>query len=214
MIRDILFIKVFKYFIVALAMDLTPYFLRGIEGDERFAEAVGIVRQNTRGGNIWAIGGIVFRKIFYQLYGIGSDSKDFDFLIENPAPWVELRLPLGWTLSQTSMGSPKLKRGDFRIDFIPLDNAVAIQDKERLERMSVEEKLVSYFSKAPLNIQAIAYDFDNERVIVEEGIRAILEKRLKINCLQELLEYCKRKDITIEEYVRRRNIASALQVII
>jgi ubiquinone/menaquinone biosynthesis C-methylase UbiE len=167
-----------------------------------FQEVLTIVKANCLPGKIWLIGGQVFRPILQQLYDIPFEKDyDFDFIVGNPIPFEKITTPDDWTLTKTGLGSPRLINGKNQIDIISLDNSTNRYVKLDLSKMSSKEKMESYFSQVPLNIQALAYDINRKEVIGKEGIKGITNKILKVNCIEECLTFCKRRKISVRKFL-------------
>ncbi len=84
-----------------------------------YLEALGIVKKNSS-GKAWLIGSGVYKTLLNLLYGSSYEVKDWDFIVAKIT--TPLRLENGWTVGESKHGNPKLKKGDFIIDLIALDN--------------------------------------------------------------------------------------------
>lgn len=141
-----------------------------------YLEALGIVKKNSI-GKVWLIGSGVYKKLLNLLYGSGYEIKDWDFIVTKIT--TSLKLENGWTAGESKHGNPKLKKGDFVIDLISLDNIHSIKER------SLEPKIANYLSGAPLSIQSIAFDVDEKELLGELGIQSILAKTVAINNKEE-----------------------------
>ena len=169
---------------------------QGFAKHPHYKEALKIARTNSS-GKLWLVGGAVYRTLAAELYGTVQRIKDYDFLAEEiQGP---LFLPKGWNLSATTFGNPCFHAPDFEIDLFPLVTSMHWDDFGKV--LSIQEQVESYFRRVPLNIQAIAYDVDEKKLMGEEGIKAITEKTVKVNCLRNLQEYLPKKSLSLEEYV-------------
>lgn len=194
-------------------MDLTPYFLKGIEGNLKFNEALEIARRNSREGGLWVIGGTVFRTIVQELYGVeGEESYDFDFIIENPVRREEVVLPTGWSVVETGLGSLRFMHRTMQVDFVSLCDAMHSSDSPRV-LVNREERLQSYFKRTPLTVQSIAYDVLRRSIVGDIGIRAILEKTIAVNYFDECLQFCRRRRISVYEFMSRKGSQLQFKVI-
>lgn len=192
--------------------DLTPYFAKGIYGNKNFHEALEIAQRNSGEGSLWVIGGLVYRNIIENLYGRQTEETyDFDFLVETPIAVEHIKVSGDWTVIRTGLGEPRFVSGQKQIDLVTLDNAINPSESERLSSMDVAEKLASYFRRVPLNIQALAYDMGTRRVIGDVGIQAILSQTIEINNLDECLSFCKRRKISIREFIDRKKNVSGFE---
>lgn len=186
-------------------MDLSPYLIKSLQKDFNFREALEIVKQNANSGKIWLVGGSVFRPLVEEIYHFKKkEDYDFDFIVETIKKSEDLQIPRGWNLKKTQHGSPRLLKKGKQIDFWPLDEAILHSDKLRLSKMSSSEKLESYFKRVPLNIQAIAYDTIEKKVLGETGIKAIADKKIEINNLNECRNFCKSRKISIRNFIRSK----------
>ncbi|MBI2666720.1 hypothetical protein HYX13_03855 [Candidatus Woesearchaeota archaeon] len=176
--------------------NLTAVLQQGLEKDSGYDEALEIARTNSS-GKLWLVGGAVYRMIVAELYQTPQKISDYDFLTEEiPRP---IFLPEGWNLSATIFGNPSFHAPGFELDLFPLSKSMHWDDLGKA--LSAEEQVESYFRRVPLNIQAIAYDVDDKKLMGEEGIKAITEKTVKVNCLKNLQEYLPKKGISLEEYI-------------
>jgi ubiquinone/menaquinone biosynthesis C-methylase UbiE len=195
-------------------MDLTTHFIKETANIKNFQEAFSIAKENSGKGNIWIIGGLVYRNIINGLYGKrGEEIYDFDFIVENPASFEEIKLPQDWKIVRTGLGEPRFISGKKQIDLVALDNSVNPPEVKNLSRMSPREKMESYFRRVPLNIQALAYDVDNKRIIGDVGIQAIKDKRIQVNNIDECISFCKRRKISIREFINKKMNASGFNAV-
>lgn len=176
-------------------MDFTKVFLDEVSIDTAFNSAVEIVRKNSS-GNLWIIGGFVYRTIVQRLYGVERGNVDLDFLISSPTP--ELQLPDGWKIEINHFGNPRFVRGKTMIDYIPLSTVYYPLS------FGCEPTVENVFAFAPLNIQAIAYDFDRDRIIGERGIDAIERKMVEMNHPVCLAECAKRKGMSVQDFIEQK----------
>lgn len=183
-------------------MEFTKEFEESVENNDSYKEALEIVKQNSSAGKIWAAGGIVFRGIVSKLYGIKNKSLyDFDFMIEKNLD-KHIIPPKEWKLIKTHFGDPRLVQGEKQIDIWPINHAVDLSDKKRVDEMTTEEKLESYFKQVPLTIQAIVYDINDKKIVGEGAITAIKNKEIKVNEIRECLKFCKARKISVRKFMR------------
>lgn len=195
-------------------MDFTSYFTNQTANNKNFQEAFSIARKNSGKGNIWIIGGLVYRNIISGLYGKqGDEVYDFDFIVENPVEYEQIKLPSGWEIIRTGLGEPRFVNGQKQIDLVALDNSVNPPELNSLPKMDMEEKLQSYFRRVPLNIQALAYDVDKQKVVGDVGIKSIEDRKIGVNNLDECISFCKRRKISIREFINRKKNASGFEVV-
>lgn len=183
-------------------MDLDLCFQKAVKDNGDFAEAIEIAKNAANGGDIWVIGGSVFRNIIKELYDSkGPSNYDFDFIFENPVNVDYLKSLKNWNFLKTGLDEPCLIANEKQIDFIWLNNAVNPHEMADPKKMSVDEKIQSYLRRVPLNIQSIIYDVNGDRVIGEVGIKAVKEKNISINNLDECLNFCRRRKISIRKFM-------------
>ena len=176
-------------------MDLTPAFLEGIQDCPEFYEAIDIVGGNSS-GKIWLIGGLVYRTIARQLYGTPRPEADLDFIVEKTV--TTFMLPDGWDIRINHFGNPKFVNGKRQIDYVPLDNIKSIQDR------GLQPSIENYFSGTPLTVQSIAYDVQEDRVIGEVGINAILKREIAIHHLLFARYAAQKKGKSLEAYIKEK----------
>jgi hypothetical protein len=176
-------------------MNLNALFSEGINSYPEYSEAVGIVKRNSS-GNIWLIGGMVFRTLASQLYGLPKPEVDFDFIVENAN--VQIILPKGWEERKNRFGNPKFVNGEKQIDFVPLNNVYSITSRK------LDPSIENFLSGTPLTIQAVVYDIINKRLIGERGIDAIKRKVVEVNDLQFAEYAAQKKEKSLNQYIREK----------
>jgi len=173
-------------------MDLTNAFLSGAQKSNEFSEALDIISNNSS-GNIWLIGGYVYRTIASELYGLKTPFVDLDFIVESPSS--DFNLPKGWNVLYNRYDGPKLVNGSKEIDIVPLDDIHSIINR------NLEPTIKNYLTGTPLTIQSIAYDILNNRVIGNIGINAIKEKTIGILNLHFALYASQKKGKSLDTYI-------------
>ncbi len=170
-------------------MNLTPEYLSEIfreisERDFCFNEALSIVRQNCQ-GRIWLIGGFLYKNLASIIYQDKiAKLKDIDFLVENRERYENLALPEGYEASHSRFAGIKIE-GRLKIDVIEIEHfwPAAIN--------FVEPTIENFLFYAPLNIQSIAYDVFEKRIIGDIGIKAIEKRAIKVNN-ENSADFCSR----------------------
>ncbi|NCN86305.1 hypothetical protein GW932_00575 [archaeon] len=165
-------------------MNYLDIFLKEANKYPEFEEAKEIVKKNSQ-GNIWLIGGFIYRNIVAGLYGKEKPKIDLDFIVENPNESFDL--PKDWIVSKSRMGSPKLIGPNYDIDFVPLNNIYSVK------KFNLEPTLQTFLSTTPLNIQSIVYDINKNKLIGEKGIWAIENKLIIPTENKEIMDYVKEK---------------------
>jgi hypothetical protein len=140
--------------------------------NEGYLEALGVVRANSR-GQIWLIGGGVYKTLLSLLYGGHLKTKDWDFIVEKMAE--PLKLEGDWAVSLSRFGCPKLKKSNLAIDLIPLDNIHSVQVR------GLEPDIQNYLSGTPFTIQSIAFDVDASLLIGDVGIKSLKTRTIGVN---------------------------------
>lgn len=172
-------------------MDYSDIFLKSIQDKKQFDDAMKIVRDNSK-GDIWLIGGFVYRSIVSQLYGIPKLQVDYDFIVETTN---EIRLPNNWELKYNRYGNPKFSNNTYNIDLVSLKNVHSII------RRGIEPTIENYLSGTPLTIQSIAYDCINKKVVGDIGIKAIQDKVVGINDFEQAIYYASKKEVSLKELI-------------
>ncbi len=176
-------------------MNYLDIFLKEADKHPEFKEAKEIVEKNSE-GNVWLIGGFVYRNIVSELYGTEKPKIDLDFIVEKPIK--KFNLPEDWFISKSRMGSPKLVGPNFDIDFVPLDNLYSVK------MFNLEPTIETFLSTTPLNVQSIAYDMDNNKLIGEKGIWAIKNKLIIPTENKQIRDYVKeKKEMPFLDYLKK-----------
>ena len=184
-------------------MDFESSIERNIEGNLEFQEALNIAKLNSLEGKIFLVGGFVYRTLAKELYDINDKQIfDIDFIIENPINPDEITIPSGWTLINTHHKDPRFIQDQRQVDVFPLNHALRLPNYDKVDEMSVDEKLNNYFSMVPLNIQSIAYDLDEKRILGEIGKKSLLDRQIKVNGIEECISFCKSRKMSIHKFIR------------
>lgn len=176
-------------------MNLNTLFSREINSYPEYLEAVEIVKRNSS-GNIWLIGGMVFRTLASQLYCLPKPEVDLDFIIENANN--KIVLPDGWEERGNRFGNPKFIKGEKQIDFVPLSNIYSIVSR------GLEPTIENFLSGSPLTMQAVVYDVKNNNLIGERGIDAIQRKVIEVNDLKFAEYAAEMKGKSLNQYMREK----------
>ena len=171
-------------------MNYTRNFLKSVKRIPYFEEAMEIVMSNSD-GNVWLIGGMVYRGIAHELYGTDLPKVDFDFVVEKPKE--SYVLPNDWTVLQNSYGNPKFTNGTYEIDFVPLASVFSIT------RRKITPTFENFLTGTPLNIQSIAYCVKKGTVVGDIGINGIRDKVIRVNDPEEAIVYARLKGKSLED---------------
>ena len=135
--------------------------------------------KNNSVGEIWVVGGFVYRNIIRSLYNITTVREpDIYFMVEELQE--KIKLPKNWQITSTGLGSPKLIRNDgLIVDICPLSNM------EYAIRKKLQPTMELYLMNTPLNIQSIAFNMNKNCIMGDIGIKAILERKVIVNNMEE-----------------------------
>jgi hypothetical protein len=174
-------------------MDYTQSFLRVASAYPEFKEALKIIKNNSEGRS-WLIGGFVCRSIIQDLYGVPMPKDvDLDFIIERPKDIV---VPAGWRIAENSYGNPKLVGPTFEIDYVPLNKVHSIV------RRNLEPTIENFFPGTPLNVQSIAFDILENKVIGDIGKKSIQDKIVAINDIEQAQHRAEKKGVMLQDMVK------------
>ena len=177
--------------------NLTEMFENSLEKFPVFPEAAEIARRDAL-GNLWIIGGFVYRNLVREIYGRDSfgDSLDIDFLIENH-PGRELYLPEGWTHFITRYGNVGLSKDNVRTD---LNYLYEFPSLRCLKSPGIDD----FVRRNTLNIQCIVYSMNDNLVFGQTGIQSLKEKMICVNDLGEITKQAEVEGTTIKHLVKRK----------
>lgn len=161
-----------------------------------FGEALSIIKANSF-GNVWLIGGMVYRTIANQLYGTPRPNVDFDFIIEKSVSINDFNLPQGWNVGYNHFGNPKLIGPAQDIDFVPLENVYSIKHRNLVPSID------AYLTGAPLNIQSIAFDVQNKTIVGDIGMKALTQRIVEINDIYYAKYASEEKGTSLREYISK-----------
>jgi len=169
-----------------------------------FADEVNyiIVPLSKAAKGLYLIGGYVYRNIISRLYNIDAWNKhDVDFIA---AEFYLEKLPINWLVEEHGVkGLPdsckgwKITTNEGKIFDISIfrKHACSVLTKENPD-------INSYLKNVPLSIQSIAYDVENKKVLGNEGIKSIKERKFWYNNKNNVLfdgDYWQKKIEKIEE---------------
>jgi len=168
-----------------------------LEQDNEFNDALQIVKQNCL-GKIWMIGGGVYKnliKIFYP--NTHLKINDLDFLVEQRESYEDFVLPKNYSISYSRFFGIKLD-GKMKIDIIEIEQFMPSAIN------FVEPTIGNFLLHSPLNIQSIAYDVFEKRVIGDVGINAIKEKKVCVNNYDSVV-FCSRiRNMTVRDMIKEQ----------
>lgn len=181
-------------------MDAKNYFaeiMSQIVGkSEEIGKALDVVRRNSR-GNIWLIGGSVYWELSNNLYGdIPEGKKDYDFLVENTRP--EIEVPEGWDITRNGFGNPRFNLDGLAVDFVPLKSLYSTAVR------GIEPNVHNYLTGVPLTVQFIAYNVENKQILGDVGVKAIQERTVGVYNYDFAKYLSNKRGTSIEEMVKRK----------
>ena len=181
------------------AEHLSEVFKERTAKDLFFVDALSIV-QNNSSGEIWLIGGFLYRNLVNGSYGnCEKPAKDFDFIVENADESIVL--PEGWRKALNTFGNPKfIGPSEQEIDFVPLEKVYSIE-KRKIKNPRIED----YLSGAPLNIHSIAYDVQEHRVIGDAGISALERKVVAVHHLEMAQDAAGIYETSVNDMIQKKS---------
>ncbi len=121
-------------------------------------------------GNLYMIGGAVYRSLANALHGSPLPSlKDHDFVADTLLP-----VPDGWTAITNSCGGTKIT-APYAFDIYHFG-----QDFQ-LEHLKLPLTIDSYLRSVPITTQSIAYDVQRQTIIGPVGIDSITHGLVAVN---------------------------------
>jgi len=177
-------------------INATDLFLKAVNKNHKFHEVVDIITRNSI-GNMWLIGGFVYRNIAHKLYGSKPPETDMDFIIEKPL--TNKIFPENWKQNINRYGNPKLIRDDgLEVDFVPLQNVHSIN------RRGLKPTIKNFLTGTPLTIQSIAYDVKYNKVIGSIGLKALSDKTVGINNIEQADIYAQKKNLSVNALIKAK----------
>jgi hypothetical protein len=162
--------------------------------DKVFLEVLDLVRQNSN-GKIWVMGGFLYKNLATILYGGKTYNYDIDFIVEDKM--TPLKEAAGWEIQTNSYGNQNYVREKNKMSFTDLKKAIRVNG---FKNKTIEE----YVKGTPLNIQSIAYDLEENKIIGEKGIKALLSKTIKINNAKNADFYAKMKGKKLGDIIKEK----------
>lgn len=171
-------------------------FLEGTFRHTHLWEAGRFIRFGSLKGGVWFIGGFVYRNITAMLYHIPLSTSDVDIMVET---LEDIRPPRdGWSEVKTSYGSPRYRKDNFQVDFIPLDTVVSIR------RRGLPPTIENYITGVPLTVQSIAFDVRDGSLIGDISRTAIRERIIRVNDIEQARYEAGKKKKTVNQIIREK----------
>lgn len=167
-----------------------PYFLHGVE----------IARANST-GDLWVIGGFVYRHLAAELFHSKVFPSDIDFVASGPKP-KKLHIPRGWDVNLNHYGTPKFKYSSQRNRYsIDVSSMIGW---DSIVRRNLQPTIENVLTGTPLTIQSIAYNVETEEIVGDIGINAILCKEVRVNNQIQADYYSMSRNISLGEFVKKK----------
>lgn len=174
--------------------ELKDAFLAGAWSTPYMSEALRYITNPRRG--VWFIGGFVYRTIAAVLYRRVLAVSDIDIIVE--ALDVVCPPRSGWTVTKTSYGSPRYRKDNLQIDFIPIDTIVSIK------RRGLEPTIENFITGVPLTIQSVAFDIRNG-LLLEAGCQTAMRgKVVCVNDIEQAHYEATKKKKTVNQIIREK----------
>jgi len=162
-----------------------------------FVEVLRLVRENSK-GKIWLMGGFLYRNLVRELYEPTREiyTADIDFFVEERSDM--LKNVSGWSKYTNSYGAENYMNGKTKISFSELKKAIRESGKSP---KTIEELL----KEVPFTIQSMAYDLDENKLIDEGGIEALLSKSIGINDKIQAEFYARQHNTSVKEMLETKS---------
>ncbi|MEK6899596.1 MAG: hypothetical protein AABX05_00580 [Nanoarchaeota archaeon] len=165
-----------------------------LKTNKEYQEALTIVKSNSK-GKIWLIGGIVSRSIIKSAYGNLQLKHDIDFLVEKLND--HLVIPPGWKETKNKFNNPKLIKEDIEVDIVPLGTS------EFIRQNKLKPSIKNFLAGTPLDIQSLAFDIQDRKLIGDLGIKALQRKEVRVNNSKRLLAKAQRKNLSPQKLLQK-----------
>jgi len=162
--------------------------------DPIFLEILELVKQNSK-GKIWLMGGFLYRNLVSALYGGEIYNYDIDFIVEQRNEI--LKEILGWEIQTNNYGVQNYVRKRNKMSFTDIRKAIRVSG---LKNPTIEE----FIKETPFDVQSIAYDLNENKIIGETGIEALKNKTVKINNKEQAEFYAKRKGRKLDDIIKEK----------
>ena len=175
--------------------NLGKILIERLRANRNFNEIISIVKNNSK-GNIFLVGGTISRTLASELYGGKQKHQDYDFVVD--VLNENLEVPKGWTVTHYKFNNPTFKKDDIEIDIFPLS------DHQYIKNNNLEPTIENFLAGVPFSIQSLVFDIKQEKLIGEDGIEAIKNRKFKVHNIESAKEVAKRKGISINERMMQK----------
>lgn len=176
--------------------DLSKLYSDFLKENKEFKDVLRIVSLNNK-GKTWLIGGFVFRNLANIIYSSTTKHEsDIDVLISDfPKKFCTIK---GWSIKKNRFGNPKFIKGHRTIDLVPIKNV------SQIVRMQLKPSINNYLKYVPFNIQSIAYDLNNKKLLGKIGKDALLRKKIAVNNMEQAKIYLSKKGLSSKEWISQK----------
>lgn len=177
--------------------NLSKLYFNFLKENKELKDVLEVVSLNNK-GKAWLIGGFVFRNLSDIIYSSKKKyESDIDILIsDSPKTFQTIKR---WSIKKNRFGNPKFIKGHRTIDLVP------IQTVSQIIRMRLKPSINNYLKYVPFNIQSIAYDLNNKKLLGKMGKDALLSKKIVINDAEQAKIYLDKKGLSSEEWINKKN---------
>ena len=184
-----------------------------IDRDPNFDLALSVAKNNSLGGDIWIVGSFLYKNILKQKYGVDNIViKDYDFMLENQRSYSDTIVPEGWVNKPTYYGGPRLLGDGIEVDVYPIKEALE-NFSIKTEGLNFEEMMRFYLRGAIFDIQSLAYNYSEGKLIDEGSIRAIESRKTNITCIDSCVGISKKKGISLDEYLDHKSRSIGVEIV-
>ena len=166
-------------------------------GSPEYRQALMLVCMNSK-GPIWLMGGAVFRLLANIMHGTPlSANHDYDFLVETLEKKFFFREDEGWRLELNHYKNPKFVKSGLSVDVVPLATV------DSITRRKLEPTIENFLTGTPFTIQSVVWNCTTRKLMAYAGIRALESKTVAVNNPIQAGFRAERKNITIEQDIRK-----------
>lgn len=149
--------------------------------EQPYQEITGILQKVCR-GELFLIGGFVYRTLVTSIHNTPSDKYDMDFCVQGTVDDSQTKILFESCESHPKFNGLRIRHKTIPIDLFTLNNFIRI--KTRNTTPSIHE----YLKQVPFTIQAIAYNIRNKSIINGGAIQAIMSKEIAVNNKENFLQ--------------------------
>lgn len=181
--------------------DFSEIYQKFAESDGRLNEAYEIARTNSK-GNIWIIGGYVYRNLARMIYDeknhYSLENIDIDLLVEEPGKTFNLSEE--WKVKWTPFSNLRFTKGRRKIDLNLLQSLQWLWARN----LNRPHTIYDFLENTALNIQSIVFDFGKKEIEGDIGMQAIRMAKVFVNNHQSARFQAMTKGISIDELIMQK----------